>query len=129
MIHQLSVPLEKFYTGFTKKLRISRHVVCSKCDGVGGAKDSVSKCSNCNGHGVDIQHVQIAPGLVQRVQRPCETCSGSGEIIKDICKTCRGKKRVSHFHFLIILFLIFRSKLKKPWKFTLRRACVMEKKL
>lgn len=95
MIHQLSVPLEKFHTGFTKKLRITRHVLCSKCDGIGGAKDSVTKCSNCHGHGVEVQNVQIAPGLVQRVQRACDTCSGSGEIIKDVCKACRGKKRVS----------------------------------
>jgi DnaJ-class molecular chaperone len=93
MIHQLSVPLEKFYTGFTKKLRITRHVLCKACDGIGGVKDSVTKCTNCHGHGVEVQNIQIAPGLVQRVQRPCDQCSGSGEIIKDICKTCRGKKR------------------------------------
>jgi DnaJ-class molecular chaperone len=84
MIHQLSVPLEKFYTGLTKKLRITRHVICSKCDGIGGAKDSVTKCSNCHATGVEVQNIQIAPGLVQRVQRPCNTCSGTGEIIKDV---------------------------------------------
>jgi len=94
MIHQLSVPLEKFYTGLTKKLRITRHVICSKCEGVGGAKDSVSKCTNCHGGGVEVQNIQIAPGLVQRVQRPCTHCNGAGEVIKDICKTCRGKKRI-----------------------------------
>lgn len=96
VIHQLSVPLEKFYTGFTKKLRITRQVLCSKCNGIGGAKDSVTKCTNCDGQGAEIKLVQIAPGLVQRVQRPCDQCEGAGEIIKDVCKSCRGKKRVCY---------------------------------
>jgi hypothetical protein len=26
----------------------------------------VKKCTKCSGHGVEIQHMQIAPGLVQR---------------------------------------------------------------
>lgn len=95
MVHQLSVPLDKMYTGFTKNLKIKRFVLCSGCDGVGGKKDSVTPCTNCSGHGVEIHHVEIAPGFVQRTQRACVKCQGEGEIIKDVCKVCNGKKRVS----------------------------------
>ncbi|KAI6207806.1 hypothetical protein M3Y96_00047800 [Aphelenchoides besseyi] len=94
MIHQLSVPMEKMYTGHSKTLRVTRNVLCSKCHGVGGAKDSVTKCTACRGQRVEIHRIEIAPGLVQQTQRPCSTCSGSGEIIKDVCKGCRGKKKV-----------------------------------
>lgn len=41
-IHQLSVPLEKLYNGCTKTLKVSRHVICSKCNGAGGNKDSIT---------------------------------------------------------------------------------------
>lgn len=114
MIHQLSVPLEKFYTGFTKKLRITRHVLCQKCGGIGGAKDSIAKCNNCHGHGVEIQNIQIAPGLVQRVQKPCDQCSGTGETIKEICDSCRGKKRVRTIQLVTYLVLSsFQSKVEE----------------
>ncbi|KAI6241315.1 hypothetical protein M3Y99_00357400 [Aphelenchoides fujianensis] len=94
MVHQLSVPLEKFYSGHSKTLRVSRQVLCSKCDGIGGAKDSVSKCANCRGQGMEFHRIEIAPGLVQQTQRPCSKCSGTGEIIKDVCKQCNGRKKV-----------------------------------
>jgi DnaJ family protein A protein 1 len=93
-VHQLSVPLEKLYVGCTKTLKVSRHIICTKCNGVGGNKDSVSKCNKCNGVGVEIQHAQIGPGLVQRIQRTCQQCSGEGEVIRDLCQSCKGKKRV-----------------------------------
>ncbi|KAH7727723.1 heat shock protein 40 [Aphelenchoides avenae] len=93
-IHQLSVPLEKLYNGCTKTLKVSRHVICAKCNGAGGNKDSITKCNNCGGTGAEIHHAQIGPGLVQRIQRTCPQCQGEGEVIKDQCKQCKGKKRV-----------------------------------
>ena len=37
---------------------------------------------------------QFGPGMVQQVQRHCDSCGGSGQSIKDKdrCKTCNGKK-------------------------------------
>lgn len=93
-IHQLSVPLDKLYNGCTKHLKVSRHVICSKCNGVGGAKDAVSECKTCKGRGVEVYNQPIGPNLMQRIQRACSTCSGEGQINKDPCKGCKGKKKI-----------------------------------
>lgn len=71
-----------------------RHILCPKCDGVGGAKDAVTKCQTCNGRGIEIFNQQIGPGMIQRIQRACSQCNGEGEVNKDPCKNCKGKKRV-----------------------------------
>ncbi|TKR92573.1 hypothetical protein L596_007201 [Steinernema carpocapsae] len=94
VIHQLNVTLEQLYNGATKKLKLGRWVLCNKCDGVGGKKESVSKCSNCKGHGIEIRQMQIAPGMVQQIQRTCSVCKGEGEVIRDLCPGCKGNKRV-----------------------------------
>uniref|UniRef100_A0A915AF99 Uncharacterized protein n=2 Tax=Parascaris univalens TaxID=6257 RepID=A0A915AF99_PARUN len=96
MIHQLPVTLEQLYNGAVKKLKVSRHVVCAKCEGAGGAKGSVMQCSNCKGRGVQIHVMQIAPGMVQQTQSTCSVCKGEGEVIpeKDRCKQCNGQKKV-----------------------------------
>jgi DnaJ family protein A protein 2 len=38
---------------------------------------------------------QIGPGMVQQMQVPCSDCNGNGEVIKDKCKKCKGKKVVA----------------------------------
>lgn len=93
-VHQLSVHLEKLYNGCTKHLKVTRNIICTKCNGVGGAKDGMQKCQTCGGRGVEIFNQQIGPNMVQRIQRNCSQCNGEGEINKDPCKACKGKKRV-----------------------------------
>uniref|UniRef100_A0A1I8A784 DnaJ homolog subfamily A member 1 n=1 Tax=Steinernema glaseri TaxID=37863 RepID=A0A1I8A784_9BILA len=95
VIHQLSVSLEQLYNGVTKKLKLNRMLVCEKCGGIGGKKESVTKCRNCEGHGIEIRQMQIGPGMVQQIQRTCSTCKGEGEVIRDLCTACKGNKRVS----------------------------------
>jgi len=68
--------------------------LCVKCNGLGGAKDSVTKCTTCKGRGIEIYNQSIGPNIVQRIQRACSSCNGEGEIIKDVCKSCKGKKKV-----------------------------------
>lgn len=73
---------------------VFRHIVCTKCEGVGGAKGAVVKCQTCGGRGVEVFNQQIGPGMIQRIQRNCSQCAGEGEVNKDPCKNCKGKKRV-----------------------------------
>lgn len=61
---------------------------------------SIVECPGCHGRGIQIQRAQIAPGFVQQVQRTCQECRGEGQIIKDICKACKGKKRVEQEEIL-----------------------------
>uniref|UniRef100_A0A914GV18 Uncharacterized protein n=1 Tax=Globodera rostochiensis TaxID=31243 RepID=A0A914GV18_GLORO len=93
-VHQLTVSLDKLYNGCTKHLRITRHILCPKCNGVGGAKEGMKQCENCRGRGLEIHNVQIGPGMIQRIQKACSDCGGEGEINRNPCKHCSGKKRV-----------------------------------
>jgi len=91
-VHQISVPLEKLYTGSKKTLKLSHNVICQKCNGAGG--EHVTPCTTCHGRGVEFLTHRIGPNMFQRLQKPCSVCEGEGEIIKDMCKTCRGKKKI-----------------------------------
>ncbi|MBN3301416.1 DNJA1 protein, partial [Amia calva] len=94
VVHQLSVSLEDMYNGTTRKLALQKNVICEKCDGYGGKKGALEKCSNCKGRGVQIQVQQIGPGMIQQIQSMCVECQGQGERFssKDRCKTCNGHK-------------------------------------
>ncbi|KAK6023408.1 DnaJ central domain protein [Ostertagia ostertagi] len=94
-VHQMKVSLEQLYNGFSKKLKVTRTVICTDCKGLGGAAGSVVKCSDCKGRGMIIRVMQLAPGMIQQVQSPCSNCKGAGEIIpaKDRCKGCQGQKK------------------------------------
>lgn len=94
-VHQLRVSLEQLYNGCTRKLKVSRSILCRDCGGRGGAAGSVKKCTDCGGRGVIMEMTQIAPGFMQQTQKHCPACNGEGEIIpqKDRCKLCNGKKK------------------------------------
>ncbi|XP_037109936.1 dnaJ homolog subfamily A member 4 [Syngnathus acus] len=94
IVHQLSVSLEDMYNGCTRKLALQKNVICEKCDGYGGKKGTLEKCSNCKGRGVQIKVQQIGPGMIQQIQSMCGDCHGQGESFssKDRCKTCNGHK-------------------------------------
>jgi len=94
VIHQLSVTLDEMYNGSVRKLSLQKNVVCSACEGYGGKKGSVERCTNCRGSGMQVRIQQIGPGMVQQIQSICHECQGNGESIsaKDRCKTCVGKK-------------------------------------
>ncbi|XP_072241982.1 dnaJ homolog subfamily A member 4 [Leuresthes tenuis] len=94
VVHQLSVTLEEMYNGSTRKLGLQKNVICEKCDGYGGKKGTLEKCTNCKGRGVQIKVQQIGPGMIQQIQSMCPDCQGQGERFnsKDRCKSCNGHK-------------------------------------
>ncbi|PKU83558.1 DnaJ protein like [Dendrobium catenatum] len=47
VIHPLKVSLEELYNGTSKKLSLSRNVLCSKCKGKGSKSGASMKCSGC----------------------------------------------------------------------------------
>uniref|UniRef100_A0A2P2HWC4 DnaJ homolog subfamily A member 1-like n=1 Tax=Hirondellea gigas TaxID=1518452 RepID=A0A2P2HWC4_9CRUS len=95
VIHQMSVTLKELYNGTVRKLALQKHVICSKCKGVGGKKPP-EKCPTCRGSGMQVRIQQLGPGMVSQVQSMCSECRGQGERVsaKDRCKTCDGKKVV-----------------------------------
>ncbi|XP_012726948.2 dnaJ homolog subfamily A member 4 [Fundulus heteroclitus] len=94
VVHQLGVTLEEMYNGSTRKLGLQKNVICEKCDGYGGKKGALEKCSNCKGRGVQIRVQQLGPGMIQQIQSVCADCQGQGEKFssKDRCKNCNGHK-------------------------------------
>ncbi|KJH52985.1 DnaJ central domain protein [Dictyocaulus viviparus] len=94
-VHQMKVSLEQLYNGFSKKLKVTRTVICTECGGLGGPQGCVTKCSECKGRGVIIKVMQLGPGMIQQVQSSCSACKGNGEMIppKDRCKGCQGHKK------------------------------------
>lgn len=95
VIHTIQVTLEELFKGKSSKLALTRKILCKSCDGKGGPKDAVKKCSSCGGHGIKLVTKQMGP-MIQRFQVTCDVCSGKGEIINPskACKTCKGKKVV-----------------------------------
>jgi len=94
VVHTLGVSLDDMCNGLTKRLSLSKNVICDKCEGRGGKPGAVQKCSSCRGQGVQVKMHRIGPGMVQQVQQVCPDCGGKGERInaKDRCKHCNGRK-------------------------------------
>ncbi|KAK8504307.1 hypothetical protein V6N13_062657 [Hibiscus sabdariffa] len=82
VVHPLKVSLEDLYNGTSKKLSLSRNVLCSKCKGKGSKSGASMKCSGCQGSGMKVSIRQIGPGMIQQMQHPCNDCKGTGETIK-----------------------------------------------
>ncbi|XP_074268109.1 dnaJ protein homolog ANJ1-like [Silene latifolia] len=96
VIHPLKVSLEDLYGGTTKKLSLSRNVICSKCSGKGSKSGASMTCGGCQGTGMKVSIRQLGPSMIQQMQHPCNECKGTGESIsdKDRCPQCKGDKVV-----------------------------------
>ncbi|XP_048140200.1 dnaJ protein homolog ANJ1 [Rhodamnia argentea] len=96
VVHPLKVSLEDLYLGTTKKLSLSRNVLCSKCSGKGSKSGASMTCPGCQGTGVKVTIRQLGPSMIQQMQQPCNECKGTGETIneKDRCPQCKGEKVV-----------------------------------
>ena len=94
--HALVLKLEDLYKGITKKLSLTRNVICPKCDGSGTKSGKNTTCSSCRGQGVKVVLRQLGPGMVQQMQVPCSDCKGTGQVVdpSDRCPVCRGDKVV-----------------------------------
>lgn len=87
---ELEVPLEQFYNGHTRRIRVTKTVICAECDGEGGEGKAV--CHTCRGRGVRIVDRQIGRGMIQRMQMECNVCDGNGWTIpaSGLCQACSG---------------------------------------
>ena len=94
MLHPVKATLADLYNGKTTKVAVNRDRICAKCNGLGGKSGAVMTCNTCKGRGMRTVMQQLGPGMYSQSTRPCDECSGKGEVIneKDKCKTCDGKK-------------------------------------
>ncbi|XP_054781039.1 chaperone protein dnaJ A6-like [Prosopis cineraria] len=94
VVHTLKVSLEDLYNGTTKKLSLSRNVLCAKCKGKGTKSGTAGRCYGCQGTGMKVTRRQIGLGMIQQMQHVCPDCRGTGEVIseRDKCPPCKGNK-------------------------------------
>ncbi|VVA92846.1 unnamed protein product [Arabis nemorensis] len=79
---ELSLSFSEAAEGCTKRLSFDAYVFCDSCDGLGHALDAaIRACPTCRGIG----RITIPPFTTI-----CQTCKGSGHIVKEFCISCRG---------------------------------------
>ncbi|KAI3925971.1 hypothetical protein MKW98_028107 [Papaver atlanticum] len=95
-VHALKVSLEDLYSGTSKKLSLSRNVICTKCTGKGSKSGASTMCFGCRGSGMKVSIRHLGPSMIQQMQHPCNECKGTGETMRDEdrCPQCKGDKVV-----------------------------------
>ncbi|VVU95158.1 DnaJ C terminal domain [seawater metagenome] len=91
------VTLEEIYNGKEIEVTYSQISQCKYSNGTGSKSGKSTQCNVCQGRGIQVMMHQIAPGMMQQIQRPCEKCNGTGIYVEesDRCHHCRGKGLMS----------------------------------
>jgi molecular chaperone DnaJ len=90
--YDIEITLEEAAQGIKTKIRVPRLELCDLCNGTGAAEgSSPTQCTTCGGRG----QVTRQQGFFS-VSRTCSTCRGTGKVIRDVCRGCRGEGRVEH---------------------------------
>lgn len=85
--YDLEITLEEAYGGKAVEITVPTTMTCETCSGSGAAPGTKPvTCSMCDGVGM----VRAQQGFFT-MQRPCPTCGGRGQVIKDACKACGGR--------------------------------------
>ncbi|NOY88437.1 MAG: molecular chaperone DnaJ [FCB group bacterium] len=91
---KVKLTLEEIAEGVEKNIKVKRLVHCDACGGSGVAAGSSKKtCPQCKGAGQVRTITRTFLGTIQQVTT-CNMCRGTGEIIANACKSCRGEGRV-----------------------------------
>lgn len=89
--YNLEISLEEAFRGVTEKISFTIPTACEACHGSGAQSgEKPVECPTCKGNG----KVRAQQGFFI-VERTCGTCAGTGQIIKNPCKVCRGEGRVN----------------------------------
>lgn len=89
MRYNLEVSLKDAFAGKTASIDIPTTISCDPCGGTGAEPGTQPEaCPSCHGQG----KVRTQQGFFM-VERTCPACSGTGRIIANPCKTCRGQGR------------------------------------
>jgi len=88
--YDLDITLEEAVFGTEKVITFSKLQKCSECSGTGSEPGKQAEvCSACKGSG----HIRYQQGFFS-VSKSCGKCHGTGKIITNPCKKCRGQGAV-----------------------------------
>lgn len=88
--YDLEITLEEAATGTEKTIKIPRWQICDICNGSGSQPGTFPEtCRDCKGTGQQ----RFQQGFFS-VTKTCGRCHGTGQIITNPCKNCKGKGKV-----------------------------------
>jgi molecular chaperone DnaJ len=91
---RLALRLGEIAKGVSKKIKVTKLVPCSKCEGSGSNEGSGKEtCPTCHGTGEVRQASRSLFGQFINIST-CSKCGGEGSIIKNPCPACGGEGRV-----------------------------------
>lgn len=83
--YNLELTFEEAAFGTDVSVKIPRPKRCDTCDGTGSKTKQRRQCPQCGGAG----EVRFTQGFFA-VARTCTQCSGTGAVVADPCKDCKG---------------------------------------
>jgi molecular chaperone DnaJ len=88
--YNMEITLEEAFAGKAAEIRVNTAIACETCNGTGAEAGSKPEaCSTCSGAG----KIRAQQGFFT-VERTCPNCHGSGRIVRNPCKPCRGSGHV-----------------------------------
>ena len=94
----MRLEFEEAVFGVEREISIRRAETCEDCKGTGGENGKQPEtCQQCGGRG----QIRTQQGFFS-VARTCPVCSGTGAVVRNPCKTCRGDGRVQKEHSILV---------------------------
>jgi molecular chaperone DnaJ len=85
--YDMSLLFEEAAFGKAIEIQVPKMEACARCRGRGAEPDSqMMTCPACHGRGEQL----FSQGFLS-VRRTCSHCGGAGEIVKQVCRDCRGE--------------------------------------
>ncbi|HVY93854.1 MAG TPA: molecular chaperone DnaJ [Bryobacteraceae bacterium] len=85
--YDMTLTFEEAAFGKSIEIQVPKMEACSRCRGRGAEPDSqMMTCPACHGRGEQL----FSQGFLS-VRRTCSHCGGAGEIVKQVCRDCRGE--------------------------------------
>ncbi len=85
--YDLTLTFEEAAFGKAIEIQVPKLETCGRCSGKGAEPGSGTiTCPGCHGRGEQI----YSQGFLS-VRRTCSHCGGAGQIVKNVCKECKGE--------------------------------------
>jgi molecular chaperone DnaJ len=85
--YDLEIGFEDAVFGMSAEIQVPRMEACDHCSGSGAEPGTTSTtCPTCHGRGQVVYQQSFLS-----VRRTCQSCGGSGQIVRNPCRQCRGQ--------------------------------------